>query len=317
MKSPAAALLQVPNFPLRLRFEPLEAWPVAARLASAASDLRTRLDARLGHPRERPPWRSAWRDSPLSDVIEDVVHRPLRATALDGLCNTLGFALKPLARHANDLAWHGQHDAYWVAYYDAWQRLSSVRYAPNLRERLDLWITLAGSASWWWPREGVCVLSERPVEVRVEPAQQGRRLHGGDGPAIRFADGWSAYAWHGTRVPAWVATAPTVARINAEPNIEVRRCAIERIGWDAYLDEAGLDLLGTCPDPGNPGAELRLYDLPGFTRVLLAVNGSLERDGRRRRYGLMVPPDVDDPLSAAGWTYGLTGDQYSQLSRRT
>ncbi|GAA2858273.1 hypothetical protein GCM10020220_054280 [Nonomuraea rubra] len=51
--------------------------------------------------------------------------------------------------------------------------------------------------------------------------------------------------------------------------------------------------------------------------MLVAVNGSVERDGRRRRYGLTVPGHFTDPLAAAGWTYGLSAEQYSRLLRRT
>ncbi|MEV2265858.1 hypothetical protein [Nonomuraea africana] len=32
-------------------------------------------------------------------------------------------------------------------------------------------------------------------------------------------------------------------RIAEEPNIEVRRCAIERLGWDVYIERAGLRLV--------------------------------------------------------------------------
>jgi hypothetical protein len=74
-------------------------------------------------------------------------------------------------------------------------------------------------------------------------------------------------------------------------------------------------------DPGNPGSDLRLYDVPADVwgspaRVLLAVNGSAEPDGRRRQYALSVPA-IDDPVAAAAWTYGLTKDQYARLVRRT
>jgi hypothetical protein len=85
---------------------------------------------------------------------------------------------------------------------------------------------------------------------------------------------------------------------------------------------AGLQLVAAAPDPGNPGAKLCLYDLPRQvwgtrSRVLLVVNGSVEPDGTHRRYGLSVPAVIDDPVAAAGWSYGLTGPQYAQLARRT
>jgi hypothetical protein len=163
----------------------------------------------------------------------------------------------------------------------------------------------------------VCVVSERPVALHTEVPDGVAQLHHANGPALRYADGWDVYAWHGTQVPSWVITDPRVERITREANVEVRRCAIERIGWAAYVDRAGLRLVASAPDPGNPGSELHLYDMRKETRVLLAVNGSVERDGRRRRYGLTVPGSLDDPIAAAGWTYGLSAEQYSLLLRRT
>lgn len=213
---------------------------------------------------------------------------------------------QPLGLH-----WYGQQDAYWVV--------------PDTGDpELELWATLVRSCGWWWPRDGVCVVSERPLVLRTE--QHGNahehRLHSATGPAVAYPDGWTVHAWHGTRVPSWVIDDPTADRIHTELNVEVRRCAIEHLGWSAYIDQAGLDLLSRAPDPGNPGCELRLYTLPPMkwqapARLLLAVNGSLERDGTRRRYGLRVPAGFDHPLDAAGWSYGLTGAQYAQLRRRT
>jgi hypothetical protein len=161
--------------------------------------------------------------------------------------------------------------------------------------------------------------------VHTEPAPgepDDVRPHHDTGPAVVFPDGWGVYAWHGTRVPSWVIDDPTADRIAAEPNVEVRRCAVERIGWPAFVERAGLTLVGQAPDPANADCALNLYDLPSrqwgsTTRLLLAVNGSAERDGTRRQYGLRVPSWFDDPVDAAAWSYGLTGAQYALLLRRT
>jgi len=204
------------------------------------------------------------------------------------------------------LYWYGQQDAYWVE--------------PDSGDpELELWAALVRSCGWWWPREGVCVVAERPLAIRTDDE---RRLHSATGPAVVYPDGWGVHAWHGTRVPSWVIEDPTADRINREFNVEVRRCAVEHLGWSAYIEQAGLRILSRAPDPGNPGCELRLYDLPAQkwhapSRLLLAVNGSVERDGTRRRYGLRVPAEFDHPLDAAGWSYGLTGAQYAGLRRRT
>jgi hypothetical protein len=183
----------------------------------------------------------------------------------------------------------------------------------------QLWATVASSCGPWWPDDDLCVVSERPEMLAAEDAgDRGRvRLHCADGPAVRYGDGWELFFWHGTQVPGWVITDPTAEAIDRETNVEVRRCAIERLGWPAYVEEAGMKLLARAPDPGNHGFELMLYDLPGDQRVLVAVNGSVERDGTRRRYGLTVPRYLADPVDAAAWTYGLTGTQYSQLVHRT
>jgi hypothetical protein len=169
-------------------------------------------------------------------------------------------------------------------------------------------------------------MAERPTEVHTEPlpdALNGEvRLHRDDGPAVRFADDTQVHALHGTHVPTWVMTDPSVERIHAERNIEVRRSAIERIGWDTYIAQAGLRRVATADDPGNPGSALHLHDVPRElwtrpARLLLVVNGSVEPDGTHRRYGLSVPAYFDDPVAAAGWTYGLSGEHYASLARRT
>ncbi|PPK68547.1 hypothetical protein V5P93_004345 [Actinokineospora auranticolor] len=211
---------------------------------------------------------------------------------------------------------YGQHDVGWVAGLDAHRRV----FAPDRPDpALDLWTALARSCGWWWPGDGECVVAERPSVFALDDVDDAIRPHRADGPAVRYPDGWSVHFWHGTAVPAWVIEDPTPERIDVERNAEVRRCAIEHLGWPAYLERSGSALVATAPDPGNQDAELRLYDLPAWAgaRMLLAVNGSLERDGTRRRYGLRVPRWVDSPLQAAAWTYGLTTEQYATLLRRT
>jgi hypothetical protein len=282
--SPAAAVRLVPASRLSI---PDGASAVENKLATLVSLLRQRL----------PPQS----DDPLHRVVRESISGLIRGALPDRI----------------GLTWFGQHDAHWVARFAQLTRVS-----PAARAQFGLWAEITRSCGWWWPREGRCVIAERPSAIRLEDNDGETRLHCADGPAVLFRDGWAVYAWHGTRVPSWVIENPTVELVAAERNIEVRRCAIERWGWAEFIAEAGLELVGTAADPGNPGCELRLYDLPykqwgSPTRLLLAINGSLERDGTRRQYGLRVPPWFEDPVDAAGWSYGLTGAQYALLQRRT
>jgi hypothetical protein len=326
--------------------------PVAARLASLESHLRSRLDARIGRSA------MAWLRSPGTGIGTVSMYRPedavlsgisdrsivmvtagqsLHGTLTDAVAAPLRAALaQVIGKDADDdqlnvaggvMAFRGQHDASWAGYYDIRRRAGFGGYAAADFSELDVWAALARSAGWWWPGEGLCVMAERPVAVHTEPlagSHHGElRLHRADGPAIAFADGFGMNVLHGTPVPEWVLSSPTVDLIRAEPNIEVRRSAIERLSWDAYIRDAGMTLVASCPDPGNPGAELGLYDdTPGNSweapvRVLVVTNGTPEPDGHRRRYGINVPSALGNPIDAAAWTYGLTGELYATLARRT
>jgi Domain of unknown function (DUF6745) len=233
-----------------------------------------------------------------------------------------------------------KHLPYWYYYLHGLGEITPVSAVTSFFRKIglqldrddgDLWeldrayCDTQASAGWWWPlRDGV-VVADRPLLLRVEQTDDGAgyRPHCENGPAITWADGWSLYFWHGTQVPAGlIERGWTAERILREPNAEIRRCAVERIGWDRFISDANLRPVSpTVPDPGNPGQTLTLYDAPERifprpVRVLLCTNGTTERDGTRRRYGLLVPPHFRNPVAAAAWTYGWTTDTYRTLARR-
>ncbi|WP_433513581.1 DUF6745 domain-containing protein [Nonomuraea sp. CA-143628] len=303
--SPLAALETVPpGLRASEAARHMSEWPLPHQLSALMRELCLELDTRV-------------RWQPMDRLIRREVVGPLARSTQGSLLVPVQAVHGPRERRM--IGWYGVQCVSWIAHYDALRRAAGVVFGTERARRLDLWAAAARSGGWWWPREGVCVISERPVTLHTEAwSDDGEvRLHCADGPAVRYADGWDVYAWHGTQVPPWVITGPDVQRIAQEANVEVRRCAIERIGWSSYIEQAGLRLIAAAPDPGNPGSELRLYDMRKETKVLLAVNGSVERDGHRRRYGLTVPGFLNDPIDAAGWTYGLSAEQYSLLVRRT
>ncbi|MBF6175955.1 DUF6745 domain-containing protein [Nocardia blacklockiae] len=282
--------------PGRVERKPVHSWdmsdcPVLQRLSALCVDVCTAdpLDRRLF---------DQWVSAPMSRAWAQCA-QPVLTAAHDGWSTSAG--------------WHRSRGWYWV-----WADWAAHRGGPDA-QAWALWATVARTCGHWWPGRTECVLAERPVALHTEPAgdRDEVRPHRADGPAIRYADGWELYFWHGTRVPEWVITAPTAAAIDAEPNVEVRRCAIERLGWPDYVEQAGMRLVATAPDPGNQAFDLLLYDLRRDRRLLVVTNGSLERDGTRRRYGLGVPGHFTDPVAAAAWTYGLTAAQYSRLAQRT
>ena len=92
----------------------------------------------------------------------------------------------------------------------------------------------------------------------------------------------------------------------------------------SFSADSQLTPVATAPDPGNAPHNLALYDLPPAldglyaqrARLLVCTNGTVERDGTRRRFGLVVPAHHADPVAAAADLYGLTAAQYQQMQVR-
>lgn len=211
---------------------------------------------------------------------------------------------------------YGQHSAGYFAYLEC---LKELGY-PDL-EKVEGPLQVAANVGWWWPAEDFVICTERPVVIKRD---QNNLLHAEDGPALAYPDGWGVWAWHGTQVPKELIMGQwSTDRILKERNAEVRRCAIEKMGWDRFIAEAKLKQIGkNMDDPGNPGHELALYEVPAQlypepVRVLLCDNATPERDGTRRRFGLTVPSEMRNPVQAAAWTFNLTEAEYRRLQRAT
>lgn len=179
---------------------------------------------------------------------------------------------------------------------------------PAIAERLRGILQVARSCGWWWPRERLAVLCERPV--RISRDFEGR-LHAANGPAVEYPDGWSLFAWHGTPVPGHVVLRPdalTVAEIRDQPNTEVRRVMIDRYGPVRYLADAGAR-------PVHADACGTLYKLndrkAGTIAVVKVVNLTPEPDGSRREYQLRVPPHMRRASQAVAWTFGMGEREYA------
>jgi hypothetical protein len=217
------------------------------------------------------------------------------------------------------------NDAYALAFYGCALLIAGRPADP----RLGALSSVVAETGWLIPMRGAVIAGARPAVLHRDARGD---LHNPVGMAVAYPDGWGFYAWHGRRVPRWVIVAPSTEAITTENNVEVRRCAIESLGWDRFIAEAGLvpvtaghgkDLTAArVPDPGNPGQHLVLYDVPerlwgSRIRLLMCTNGTPERDGSRRRYGLTVPAHISDPVEAAAWTAGLGKHEYAGMVRRT
>jgi hypothetical protein len=161
--------------------------------------------------------------------------------------------------------------------------------------------------------------------------------HSHMGPAAVWPDGSYVYCWRGMRAPTgwfplptreWLEERPTcpnplprgVAYVPPtpeealqHPNLELRRVAMELVGWDAVVETLRPVVVDQDPDPAI-GTLLRA-EMPmpgGFGRSSTQTQQFLRvRCGTGRQFSLLVPPDVRTAREANAWTYGLEPDAYA------
>lgn len=209
----------------------------------------------------------------------------------------------------------GQHKANSLALYDFLYAISPKAVKP-LRGIMEV----ARSAGWWWPFENAAVISERPVELHLDP---NGRLHNTEGMALRYPDGFGVYAINGVRIHEWIFMRPetiTIQDITNEPNAEMRRVMCERYGYGRYLADVGAVQVNTRDKFIDE--ETYRWDLErgklwradiGEDEPLVMVevaNSTSEPDGSRKTYFLRVPNEFETAHAAVAWTFGLEGCDY-------
>jgi hypothetical protein len=249
----------------------------------------------------------------LGDTVRDAV---IRATQ----------SVRPAAQKRH--AW-----LFWLAKGRPWLELQDAGYAPrnhNWLERHDYFrsvcglrseteplaglLLIASHADWIIPHKHICWVSEPPALLKTD--ERGR-LHSQSGPALKYRDGWTIYAWKGVEVPSRIIDRPgeiTHADIDRAADIHVRRCMIERMTPKRFIESGAAFRISE--DDAGVLWEKRWPDGDAWA-VVEVINGTPEPDGTRKHYYLQVPPNMLTARSAVAWTYGLTARQYRGLLMRT
>ncbi len=201
---------------------------------------------------------------------------------------------------------------------------------------------LAATCDGWWSFDGLSVFQDPPCEIHADATG---RLHAEDGPAIRYQDGWAAWAVNGVAMPREAVEAPASLRLEDIRAATVRQRPLmrQRFGSERYRSEAGrsAELIGSEPDPtmrrelietygpdrylqavgeivhedvdgsGQPRRLWRAARAGDEALVMVEVlNSTPEPDGSRRTYWLRVPPFVRDCQSAVAWTFGIASHEF-------
>lgn len=110
--------------------------------------------------------------------------------------------------------------------------------------------------------------------------------------------------WRGVRVDKRLAFEPesiTGAEILAQPNTEVRRVMMERIGYERFLSEVNATILDKDTDAGGERTLVRV-ELAG-DEPFVAV--SVSCPSTARQYVLRVPPTITTAHAASAWLAGF------------
>jgi len=161
--------------------------------------------------------------------------------------------------------------------------------------------SIVRDCGWIYPYDNVCVVCEKPIALSVDTNY---RLHAEGTPAIRFADGFSIYAYHGMILPEWYGYFHPYQWqskwVLKEHNAEVRRALIQGIGYDRICQELeateldywqeytllSIDFADDFDDAGNPKPVYLL-------KMTCPSTGHI--------HALRVPPDVKSAKEAIRW----------------
>ena len=189
--------------------------------------------------------------------------------------------------------------------------LSFFRHVAHLDLEYSKWQHYEAAAQHGGPRimhEKFCMVSDRPVRLMVD-AQN--RPHCEDGPFCAWRDGTALWAWHGTRVPAWLILHPerlTVGQIQQEANAEVRRVMLERYGFERFFADSG-----ATPISADAFGTLYRVELEGDEPLVMVKvrNSTPEADGSFKHYMLRVPPTMPTAHDAVAWSFGMMPAEYA------
>ena len=228
----------------------------------------------------------------------------------------------------------GVNDCCWLEDYFYLDDLGFEIFESD-RQRIEaaLWAKITRNISFMPGAETRVFLIDRPEEIHFEASTNERGMrrvvfHNETGPAIRWRDGQCSWQYQGIIVPEKAIMEPggiTAKEVLAEPNAEIRRIMLIRMGLDKFVKDAGGKVLDTKIQPIpvatwkrmklKPRAEPVLNELlhlqigNGFEhRVIRVVDPSTLRE-----YILGVPTTVNTVDEALGWTFEMSAVEYGRM----
>lgn len=171
------------------------------------------------------------------------------------------------------------------------------------------WLAIAEECFFCTRLENKIVIVEKPSRFKLD-AQN--RLHSDKGPAVAWRDGYKIWAIHGVIVPGFVVDFPQTLTCDmalTEPNTEIRRIMIDKIGLQKFSEQGLAKLI----DQDKRGKLWRMQaGRAGRERITMVelINSTPEIDGTHKHYFLRVPPNTKTATEAVAWSFNVAAKEY-------
>ena len=212
-------------------------------------------------------------------------------------------------------AFFSQHEAGWIGWASYFHKVLSL---PGT-EKIEPLSRIVAACGWVWFFSGAAIITDRSHVLKRD---ENNRLHCENGPALEYRDGFSIYAWHGTRLPAeWVEGRATIdpAIILKAENVEQRAAGAAMIGWPRMVSALKRKVIDGDPD-SDMGALIELT-LPGLREPGRFLQAKCPRNGTIVE-GVPRVSDVDGlpintVIAAQAWRIGDPQSEYIHPPKRT
>jgi len=290
-----------PRSILRSQFENKVRGELAKQLGSY---LRSKLDVQLRRQLQTPlenlllnePERQFW-SSQREDVATEIEISIKRSQQLSG-------------QRRRDIHWETigkQLDnciqpELWAAWGSLLDFCISVLNLPDSYGRnWRVFQLIVRDCGWIYPYDKVCVVCEKPI---VLSADSNYRLHAEGKPAVRFAAGFSIYAYHGVILPEWYGRLHPhqwqSKWVLKEQNAEVRRALIQGIGCDRICQELEVTELDYWQEYTLLSIEFP-DDFDNYCNAKPVYLLKMTCPSTGFIHALRVPPDVRSAIEAIRW----------------
>lgn len=198
----------------------------------------------------------------------------------------------------------GQHDIYWLMYYNFYRiECGLVEETDKIVHLLEL----AKHVGWMWMGNNTTVITRKPVKVhatfkRHDSIPNFRVLHNENGKALEYVDGTGVCSLNGIRIPKeyeWIITNDILSMkdVLSIKNTEIRTEAIKKIGIEKAFDSLDKTLLDEAT-----------YEIGGTYQLYRVIFGNVNRIYLRMKcpskgsiHFEAVHPDCSTVSQALNW----------------